>query len=296
MNWVARFKRGDFSTCNAPRPGRPKTVTTPEFIEQIHELFLEDRRISAKSIAEQLGISRERVGSIIHEDLDMRKFSAKWLPKCLHVDQKRQRCQSSEQYLEFFRCDPNDFLSRLVTMDETGYITMTRRQSTNQWSGGIAAHPAPKNSEYKNPLEKYLASIFWDQEGILLFDYLPKGQTTNAEYYSSLLVQLEGSLKEKRREKVTKGALFLNDNAPAHRALATQKKVAYLGLQCLDHPPYSPDLVPSDYHLFPGLKKQLKCRHFSSDAEVIAAAETWLDGHPSDFFFFEWLEKVRAMG
>jgi len=56
------------------------------------------------------------------------------------------------------------------------------------------------------------------------------------------------------------------------------------GFQCLDHPPYSPDLAPSDYHLFPGLKKQLKGRHFSSDAEVIAAAETWLDGQLSDFF------------
>jgi len=96
-NWVAQFKRG-----NAPRPGRPKTVITPEIIDQIHELILEDRRISAESIAEQLGISRERVGSIIHEDLDMPKLSAKWVPKCLNADQKRQRCQSSEQIWIFF--------------------------------------------------------------------------------------------------------------------------------------------------------------------------------------------------
>ena len=74
---------------------------------------------------------------------------------------------------------------------------------------------------------------------------------------------------------------------PAHRALATQKKLAYLGFQCLDHPPYSLDVTPSDYHLFPGLKKKLKVRNFSSDSEVIVAAETWLDGQSSDFF--EWL-------
>ena len=66
----------------------------------------------------------------------------------------------------------------------------------------------------------------------------------------------------------------MHDNAPAHRALATQKKLAYLGLQYLDHPPCFPDLAPSDYDLFPGLKKQLKGRHFSPDVEVIAAAET----------------------
>ena len=50
--WVAQFKRGDFSTCDAPRPGRPKTVTTPVIIDKIHELILEDSRISAISIAE----------------------------------------------------------------------------------------------------------------------------------------------------------------------------------------------------------------------------------------------------
>ena len=72
------------------------------------------------------------------------------------------------------------------------------------------------------------------------------------------------------------------------------EKLAYLGFQCLDHPPYSPDLAPSDYHLFSGLKKQLEGHHFSSDAEVIATAKTWLDGQTSDFF--EWLAKVRATG
>ena len=117
-NWVAHVKSHDFSTCDAPRPGRPKTVTTPEIIDQIDDLILEDRRISDKSIAEQLGISRERIGSIVREDLDMRKLSAKWVPKCLNADKKRQRCQSSEQLLEFFRRDPNDFLSRLVTTNE----------------------------------------------------------------------------------------------------------------------------------------------------------------------------------
>jgi len=84
----------------------------------------------------------------------------------------------------------------------------------------------------------------------------------------------------------------LHDNAPAHRTLATQKKLAYLGFQFLDHPPYSPDLAPSDYQLFSGLKKQLKGRHFSSEAEVIAVVETWLDGQPSDLLLSD-LQKLQ---
>jgi len=95
---------------------------------------------------------------------------------------------------------------------------------------------------------------------------------------------LKDILKENRRGKFTKLVLFLHENALGHQALATQKKLDYLGFQYLDNPPCSPDLAPSECHLFPGLKKQLKGRHFSSDAEVIAAAETWLDGQPSEFF------------
>jgi len=156
---VAQFKSGDFSTCDEPRPGRPKTVTTPEIIDQIHELFLEDHRISDKSTAEQLGISRERVGSISHEDMDMRKLSAKWVPKCLNADQKRQRCQSFAQLLEFFRRDLNDFLSRLVTMEETWlyhYDPETKQKSMEWWHSGSPPPPPPKKkSECKNPLENF---------------------------------------------------------------------------------------------------------------------------------------------
>jgi len=83
----------------------------------------------------------------------------------------------------------------------------------------------------------------------------------------------------------TKGVLFLHDSAPAYQALATQKTLAYLGFHCLDHPPYSLYQAQSDYHLFPGLKNQLKISNFSSNAEDIPAAETWLDGQPSEFFF-----------
>ena len=72
------------------------------------------------------------------------------------------------------------------------------------------------------------------------------------------MVQLKDILKEKYRGKVTKGVLFVHNNTPAHWALATQKKLAYLGFHCIDDPPYSPDLVPSDYDLFSVLKKTIE--------------------------------------
>jgi len=112
----------------------------------------------------------------------MRKLSAKWVPKCLNADQKRQRWQLSEQHLEFFRRDPNYFLSRLVTMDETWlyhYDPETKQQSM-EW-------------RLTPPQKIPSAKIHWkisrlDFFEIKTIDYLPKGQTINAEYYSPLLV------------------------------------------------------------------------------------------------------------
>ena len=155
--------------------------------------------------------------------------------------------------------------------------------------------PRPKKFRVQKSAGKFLSSIFWDQDGILLIDYLPKGQTINAEYYSFLLVQLKDILKENRRGKVTKGFLFLHDNAPSHRALATQKKLAYLGVLCLDHPPYSPDLAPSDYHLFPGLKNNWKVTIFRPTRKsLLPRRPGWTDNILN--FFFEWLANVRATG
>ena len=121
-------------------------MTTTEIIDQIHDKILEDQEISAKSVAEQLGISRERVASITHEDLDMRKLSAMWVPKFLNADQKSQRCQSSEQLLEFFRRDPNDFQSQLLTMDKTWlyhYDPETKQQSV-EWRHSGLPRPSQK--------------------------------------------------------------------------------------------------------------------------------------------------------
>jgi len=97
--------------------------------------------------------------------------------------------------LEFFRRDPNDFLSQLLIMDETWlyrYDPETNQQSM-EWRYSGSSHP--KKFRVQKSAGKVLASIFWDQDGILLTDYLPKGQTISAEFYSSLLVQLKDILK-----------------------------------------------------------------------------------------------------
>ena len=135
---------------------------------------------------------------------------------------------------------------------------MTRRQSNNQWIGGIAAHPAPKNSEFKNPLENFSLRFFWIKtasSSLIIFQ--------RAKLPTRVLLISAGAIEghfvgKTPRERHQGGVLFLHENVPALRALTTQKKLAYLGFQCLDHPSYSPDLAPSDYHLFPRLKTTIE--------------------------------------
>jgi len=141
-------------------------------------------------------------------------------------------------------------------MDETllyHYDPETKQQSVEWRHSGL---PRPKISECKNAKEKFSPRFFGIKTASSALTIFQRDKLSiNAEYYSSLLVQLKDILKEKRRGKFTNAVLFLHDNASAHRPLATQKKLAYLGFQCLDHSPYSPDMAPSDCNLFPGLKK-----------------------------------------
>ena len=98
--------------------------------------------------------------------------------------------------------------------------------------------------------------MFWDQDGILLIYYLPKDQTINAEYYSSLLVQLKDILKEKRREKITEVVLFLNFfTGPLQPRRNWHTSASSVLIT-------SPDLSPSDYYLFLGLKKTIESSPF----------------------------------
>jgi len=108
-------------------------------------MALADRRISTKMIAQTLEISREHVGFIIHYVLDMKKHSAKLVPKYLNADQKRDRVVGSQVILEHFKRNTAVFLAQLVTMNGTGYICMTQRQNNNLRNGDTVVHLVQKN-------------------------------------------------------------------------------------------------------------------------------------------------------
>ena len=132
-----------------------------------------------------------------------------------------------------------------------------------------------------------MATVFWDSHGVILIDYLRKGKIITGTYYASLLDKLKAELAEKRPHLQKKKILFHQDNAPSHTSAVAMAKIHELRFELLDHPPYSPDLAPSDFFLFPHLKIALGGQRFSSNEEAITFvnkyfaeknAEYYLDG------------------
>ena len=117
--WASEFKGGRTSNESDPRDGRRKIATTPEIIEQVHHMLLDGRRMKVREIAETVSILKECVGYILHEELDMKKRCARWVPHLLTADQKHTSMKISEQRLERFNKNETDFVRRFVTMDET---------------------------------------------------------------------------------------------------------------------------------------------------------------------------------
>jgi transposase len=84
--------------------------------------------------------------------------------------------------------------------------------------------------------------------------------------------------------------LLLRDNARPHTAHATIDVLETLKFELLSHPPYSPDLVPSDFHFYPHLKRGLKGTHFTSDNEVKQAVTSWIK--KTHEFFIDSMRKL----
>jgi len=167
-----------------------------------------------------------------------------------------------------------------VTVDETWlhhYDPETKQQSMEWRHSGV---PRPKKFRAQKSAGKVLASILWDQDSILLIDYLPKGQTINTEYSAGAI---EGHFEGKTPQESHQVGLVLARQCPSSLGTCNPEETGLPGLSMSWSPTQFSGCGPVGLPPVPWTEKQLRGHHFSSDVEVIAARETWLDRQPSEF-------------
>ena len=116
-------------------------------------------------------------------------------------------------------------------------------------------------------------------------DYMPHKTTITGAYYAGLMGKLRQAIKQKRQGMLTAGVLLLHDNTPVHKLWVAQAAIWECGFEQLNHPPYSPDLVPSDYYLFCNLKAHLCGTRFTDDESLKESTEEWLKEQLEEFYF-----------
>jgi len=282
--WIERFKNGRESVQDDEGRGRPTTSKNFENICAVKNLIEVDRRLTVYQIAESLGISVGSAHSILHDDLGLSKLSARWIPKALRPDQLNLRSELSTAILTKIEMNEDSFFDRIITGDETWiyqYDPETKQQS-RQWLPRGSSGPIKFKSQ--RTVNKVMATVFWDSEGVVLVDYLEQQKTVTGPYYVDVLKKLRTQLAKKRPGKLHRGILFHHDNAPAHSSRLTKQILREFRWELLPHPPYSPDLAPSDFFLFPKLKEHLKGVRFTSTEEAKQAVQNWFRNRPADFF------------
>ncbi|RUS78555.1 hypothetical protein EGW08_013698 [Elysia chlorotica] len=210
-HWVRKFKSGFLSVMDEPREGRPTSVVTEKNVSTVEGLVKQDRRITVKQFASETRISVGSVEKILHDHLNLNKVSARWVPRLLTADQKKESADCCKHLL---RLEANDDLlfQKIVTMDETWIYQFDPepKNASMQWKR--PSSPPPKKAKVTQSSGKVMLSCFWDS--------------------------------------------------------------------------------PSDFCLFPNLKKSIKGRRFEDIEDAISAVEEWFQAQ-NDTFYSQGLLKVK---
>ena len=172
--------------------------------------------------------------------------------------QKERRCYDSREMVELINSDLA-FLDALVICDESWiycYDPETKRQSS-QWKH--ACSPRPKKARQTKSTHKLLMIPFFDSTGMIYMHWVPTEQTVNKEYYVEVLREFRKRFLRKRPALFKSGQWhFQQDNTPVYNSILITDYLTKMGIKTVPQPPYSPDLAPCDFWLFPKLKEKLR--------------------------------------
>ena len=185
--WVGEFKRSRTSLEDETRSGRPSDANDEEMCNKVRDLVYSDRWIKVEEIANALHISHGSVSTTLHDRLGMHKLTARWVPKSLSDEQMATRASVYSALLKQFRSKEDDFLSCLLTVDETWvHYYEPENKAQSRQSVGLGS-PGPKKFKTQPSADKVMATLIWNVQGVIMLDFLAKKSTITGVYYANLL-------------------------------------------------------------------------------------------------------------
>ncbi|UYV72492.1 hypothetical protein LAZ67_9003387 [Cordylochernes scorpioides] len=254
--WHKVFKEGREEVADEPCSGRPTTARTDENVDRVLEVLRTDRRLSIQQIADTLHMSTFVVHGIVTEDLHMRKVCAKLVPKVLTQDQKELRVLRCQELFDLIQNEP-DFLNSVVTGDESWMFEYDPESKRQSCAWHTKSSPRPKKARMSKSHIKTMIIVFFDIRGIVHIEFVPQGQTVNSAFYLEVLRRLKRRIARMRTD-IKDTVKLHHDNATSHTAFIITNFLARSNTPVIPHPPYSPDLAPCDFFLFPRLKREMK--------------------------------------
>ena len=275
-DWFNRFKNGDFDVQDRERSGAPKKFQD----EELETLLAEDPCQTQSDIAKSLGVDRTTVSKRLTA-LGMIQKEGSWVPYELKPRDVERRLVTCEQLLQ--RQKRKGFLHRIVTGDEKWIYYSNPKRKKSWVKPGEAAASTPKRNIHGS---KLMLCIWWDQLGIVYYELLQPNQTITGDLYRRQLMRLSRTMKEKRPqyEQRHDKVILLHDNARPHVASPVKTYLETLKWEVLPYPPYSPDIAPSDYHLFRSMTNDLAEQHFISYEETKKWIDSWIAAKEVSFF------------
>jgi len=186
--------------------------------------------------------------------------------------------------LKRFEAEGDGFVEELLLEMKPGSNITSRKPRKRARNGTIPPHQNRKNSAHNLLRERLCWLSFWNERGVILEHYMPRGNTVTSATYADLKNHLHPAIKSKWCGLLSTGVLLQHDSAWPHTACSTVATIQDLSFKCLRHPPYSPDLAPSDFHIFGPLKEAMGGMSFRSDEEVQQVVHEWLHSQAKDFF------------
>jgi len=158
--------------------------------QKLEGLILADRRMKVSRLVEETGISAGAVWTIIHEKLDMSKVSARWVPRMLSTFRMDTRRQCYQENLELLTDDPEHVFQHLVTGDKTWIYHRDPESKIDSMQWKHKTSPTPKKFMVKKSAGKVMATVFWNEKGLLLLEFMPQKNTITGQTYANTIIAL----------------------------------------------------------------------------------------------------------